>query len=170
MAIEGARALRDSPLVRRMTRYALGSVVALTTSVVVFAVLLSLGVGTTVDSVCAFVAGAVPNWVLNRRWAWRRTGRLNVGREVVGYAVISVLALLAASAATGWTHQAVRSAGSHGLRVGLVTAAYVAVQAILFGLKFLAYDRWVFSERSRLRAALRSRHQVWSAARANRSP
>jgi putative flippase GtrA len=170
MAIEHFRALRDSPLTRRMTRYALGSVVALITSVVVFALLLSIGVGTTVDSVCAFVAGAVPNWVLNRRWAWRRSGRLNVGREVVGYAMISVLALLAASAATGWAHHAVRSVSGHGLRVALVTAAYVAVQALLFGLKFLAYDRWVFSEPSRARAALRSRHQVWSAARANRSP
>jgi hypothetical protein len=36
--------------------------------------------------------------------------------------------------------------------------------------KFVVYDRWVFTGRSRLRAALRSRHQVWTAARANRTP
>jgi putative flippase GtrA len=152
--------LQSSAFAQRMTRYALGSVVALATSVVVFALLLALGVGTTLDSVAAFLAGAVPNWVLNRRWAWRRRGRVAFGREVVGYAAISLLALLAASAATGWAHHAVRGVSSHGLRVALVTLAYVVVQGLLFGLKFVAYDRWVFAERSGARAALRSRHQV----------
>jgi putative flippase GtrA len=154
----------------RVTRYTLGSVVALLTSVVVFALLYGLGVGTTPASVAAFVAGAVPNWVLNRRWAWNVRGRVHIGREVIGYTVISLLALLASSAGTAWTHAAVRGVGSHGLRVALVTLAYVAVQVILFGVKFLAYDLWVFSGRSRVRAAFRSRHQVWVAARANRMP
>jgi len=153
-----------------MTRYALGSVVALLTSVAVFALLLSLGVGTTIDSVVAFLAGAVPNWVLNRRWAWRRRGQVSIAREVIGYAGISLLSLLAASAVTGWAHHAVQDVAGHGLRVALVTLSYVAVQGLLFGLKFLAYDRWVFAGRSRVRTAWRSRRQVWSAARANRTP
>ncbi len=58
----------------------------------------------------------------------------------------------------------------NGLRVLVTTAAYVFVQAVLFGVKFVIYDRWVFAGRSRIRAALRSRHQVWTAARANRTP
>jgi hypothetical protein len=61
-------------------------------------------------------------------------------------------------------------APGHGIRVILVTGAYVFVQAVLFVVKFLVYDKWVFSGQSRLRAAVRSRHQVWSAARANRTP
>jgi putative flippase GtrA len=56
----------------KVTKYALGSVVALITSVIVFALLLSAGVGTTIDSAAAFLAGAIPNWVLNRHWAWDR--------------------------------------------------------------------------------------------------
>ena len=51
-----------------------------------------------------------------------------------------------------------------------MTLSYVAVQGILFVAKFFAYEHWIFSGRSRMRAALRSRHQVWSAARANRTP
>ena len=51
-----------------------------------------------------------------------------------------------------------------------MTLSYVFVQAVLFVAKFIAYEHWVFYGRSRVRAALRSRHQVWSAARANRSP
>ena len=163
--------LRSSPLGTRITRYALGSVVALATSVVVFALLYVLGVGTTACSVAAFVAGAVPNWILNRRWAWRLRGRVAIGREIVGYLAVSILALVLSSLATGWTQEQVESIPAHhGIRVTLVTASYVLVQAILFAAKFIAYEHWVFSGRSRVRAALRSRRQVWMAARANRTP
>jgi putative flippase GtrA len=165
------RNFRSSPLAARVTRYTLGSVVALVTSVVVFAALYVLGAGTTACSVAAFVAGAVPNWILNRRWAWRVRGRVAFGREIVGYIVVSILALVASSLATGWTQTQVRSIPAHhGIRVALVTLSYVAVQALLFVAKFIAYEHWVFYGRSRIRAAVRSRHQVWTAARANRTP
>jgi putative flippase GtrA len=154
-------------------RYAVGSVLALGTSVVVFAVLLQLGVGTTIDSILAFIAGAIPNWILNRRWAWKMEGRVEVTREVVGYTIVSVISLVAASYATGVAHSYVTNQShhvSHGLHTIIVTGTYVLVQAVLFVVKFVIYDRWVFAGRSRFRAALRSRHQVWSAARANRTP
>jgi putative flippase GtrA len=164
--------LRSSALATKVTKYAIGSVLALATSVVVFALLYVIGLNTTLCSVGAFLAGAIPNWILNRRWAWGMRGRVEWMREIVGYTVISVLALVASSAATGWTqHHLVPSiAPGHGLRVILVTAAYVLVQAILFAAKFVVYEHWVFAGRSRLRAAVRSRHQVWTAARANRTP
>jgi putative flippase GtrA len=164
--------LRQSPLATKITKYALGSVLALITSVIVFAILYVLGVGTTPDSIAAFVAGAVPNWVLNRRWAWEVKDRLDFGREVIGYVVVSVLALIASSAGTGVMQSWVKAhvAAGHGLRVILVTGAYVLVQVLLFAVKFVIYDRWVFAGRSRFRAALRSRRQVWTAARANRTP
>jgi putative flippase GtrA len=155
---------------KKITRYTLGSVVALLTSIVVFDLLLLAGVGTTVDSIVAFMAGAIPNWILNRRWAWERTGKVEVSREVVGYVVVSVIAMAASSLATGFTHNWVNNHVGHGFRLILVTGAYVLVQAILFIAKFVVYDRWVFAGRSRFRAALRSRHQVWTAARANRTP
>ena len=61
-------------------------------------------------------------------------------------------------------------APGHGLRAALVTAAYLAVFVIMFAAKFAVYEFWIFSDRSGLRAAVRSRRQVWTAARANRSP
>jgi putative flippase GtrA len=165
------RGLRGSPLAARVTRYTLGSVVALATSVVVFALLYVLGASTTVCSIVAFAAGAVPNWILNRRWAWKVKGKVAFGREIVGYIVVSGLALVTSSLATGWTQEQVKSIPAHhGIRVTLVTLSYVAVQAILFVVKFVAFEHWVFYGRSRVRAALRSRHQVWTAARANRTP
>ncbi|MDQ6606840.1 MAG: GtrA family protein [Actinomycetota bacterium] len=154
-----------------MTRYALGSVIALLTSIVIFALLYVLGASTTACSIGAFLAGAVPNWILNRRWAWKIKGRVAWGREIVGYVAVSAVALVSSSLATAWTQDRVQSVPAHhGIRVALVTASYVAVQAILFAAKFVVYEHWVFAGRSRVRAALRSRHQVWMAARANRTP
>lgn len=143
----------------KVTRYAIGSMVALLTSVVVFALLFDAGLGTTADSILAFVAGAVPNWILNRRWAWERRGRTDVAREVVGYTLISLVALAASSAGTGLADALARRhlGDQHALRVTVVTVTYVAVQGLLFIAKFVAYDRWVFTEGGRFRAALRAR-------------
>ena len=163
--------LSASRFTGKITRYAIGSMVALVTSIVVFALLYVVGVGTTIDSIAAFVAGAIPNWILNRRWAWERDGKVEIAREVIGYSIVSLLAVLASSLGTGWAQQQVRSIPAHhGIRVLLVTGAYVLVQALLFAVKYVIYDRWVFAGRSRFRAALRSRRQVWTAARANRTP
>jgi putative flippase GtrA len=155
-----------------VTKYAIGSLVALVTSVVVFAVMDWLGIRTGIDSAAAFVAGAIPNWILNRKWAWKMEGRVEWMREIVAYTIISVLVWAASTWATGNTQNWSRThiTPGDGLQVLVTTAAYVLVQAVFFVVKFVIYDKWVFAGQSRIRAAVRSRHQVWSAARANRTP
>lgn len=165
------RRITQSPLSARITRYTIGSLVAAATSAIVFAILYVMGVGTTTCSIVAFIAGAIPNWILNRRWAWRVEGRVAFGREIVAYVVVSVVTLFLTSEATAWTQRQVQSIPAHhGIRVLLVTASYLAVFAILFAARFAVYEVWIFSGRSRVRAALRSRLQVRNAARANRTP
>jgi putative flippase GtrA len=163
--------LRHEILNRRIARFAIASVVAATTSAIVFAVLSVMGVSTTVCSITAFVAGAIPNWTMNRKWTWKVEGSVAFGREVVAYVIVSASTLVALSLATGWTHRHVQGIpAGHGIRVILVTGSYFAVLALLYAVRFFLYERWIFSGRSRLRAALRSRRQVWMAARANRTP
>ena len=163
--------LRQSPLGVRITRYTLGSIVAAATSAIVFALLYVMGASTTACSVTAFVAGAIPNWILNRRWAWKVQGRIAFGREIVAYIVVSAITLFLTTESTAWTQRHVQSIPAHhGFRAALVTASYLAVFAVLFAARFVIYERWIFAGRSRVRAAVRSRLQVWSAARANRTP
>jgi putative flippase GtrA len=169
-----ARRFSRSTFTAKVTKYAIGSVIALATSIVVFA-LMYVALGgrhTTICSIGAFVAGAVPNWVLNRRWAWKMEGQIEFLREIVAYIAISGVVLVASSIGTGLMQNWVlhHVAPGDGLRALLVTGAYVFVQAVLFVGKFLVYEHWVFAGKSRLRAAVRSRHQVWTAARANRTP
>jgi len=137
----------------------------------VFPLLYISGLHTTVCTVVAFFAGAIPNWTLNRRWTWKVEGRVAFGREILAYLVISGTTLVILSLVTGLTNHLVqRIPAGHGIRVLLVTASYFLVLAVLYGLRFFLYEHWIFSGRSRVRAALRSRRQVWSAARANRTP
>ncbi len=163
--------LRHLVLRRRIARFAISSMVAATTSAIVFPILYVLGASTTACSVTAFAAGAVPNWTMNRRWTWKVEGRVAFGREILAYVAVSITTLLALSLATGWTHQHVQGIpeGS-GLRVLLVTGSYFGVLVLLYGVRFFLYEFWIFSGQSRVRAAVRSRHQVWTAARANRTP
>jgi putative flippase GtrA len=167
------RALLAHPVRGRVTKFAISSLVAAGTSAVVLAVLYAMGVNTTLATVLAFFAGAIPNWSINRRWTWKVQGRVALGREVVAYLVISattlVLLSLATNAADTFVKQHHIQQGT-GLRVLIVDGAYFAVLAVLYGVRFFLYEKWIFSGRSRVRAALRSRRQVWSAARANRTP
>jgi putative flippase GtrA len=168
-----AQRFSQSAYAAKVTKYAIGSVIALLTSIVVFAIsYVILGGHPTTCSILAFFAGAIPNWILNRRWAWKMKGRADFLREIVAYIAISGVVLVASSLATTATqHWVVANIpAGHGLRAILVTGSYVLVQAVLFVVKFVIYEKWVFSGQSRLRAAVRSRHQVWSAARANRTP
>jgi putative flippase GtrA len=154
-----------------VARFAISSLVAAGTSAVVFPILYVLGASTTTCSIAAFAAGAIPNWTLNRRWTWKVEGRVAFGREIFAYVLVSATTLVLLSLATAWTHRHVQGIpAGHGLRVILVTASYFGVLAVLYGLRFFLYEFWIFSGRSRVRAALKSRRQVWTEARANRTP
>lgn len=171
MLADRIQRLRQFILKRRVARFAIASAVAATTSAIVFPILYVLGVSTTACSIAAFVAGAIPNWTLNRRWTWKVRGRVAFGREIVAYVVVSAATLIALSLATGWTHRHVQSIpAGHGIRVTLVTGTYFAVLLILYGIRYLLYEFWIFSGRSRIRAAIRSRRTIWSENRANRRP
>lgn len=154
----------------KLTKYAVGSIVAFVVGNVAFAVCYWLGLSTTMCSVLGFVAAAIPNWILNRRWAWQQSGRAPV-KQIVSYFAVSAVVLVASSWATGWTNSQVQSVPQHyGLRVIIVTSAYVVVTVVFFFLKFAIYEYYVFAERRRAREAISSLRQVTRIARANRMP
>jgi putative flippase GtrA len=170
---ERVRTLLRHPVRGRLTKFAISSLVAACTSAVVLAFLYAMHVNTTLATVLAFFAGAIPNWSINRRWTWKVRGRVAFGREVVAYLIVSAITLVLLSLATNAADSYVKShhiQQGTGLRVLIVTGSYFLALALLYGVRFFLYEKWIFSGRSRLRAALRSRRQVWSAARANRTP
>ena len=151
----------------KLWRYGAGSIVAFVTSV--FALYASYSwahLGAITSSVIAFFAGAIPNWALNRRWAWQKRGREGVARETMLYVTVSLVSLVASTIVTKLAAVAADDV-SHVLRDLVVTASYTFSVVGLTGLKYLAYDRLVFVDRN---GARRSRHQVPSTTEQNRIP
>ena len=146
-------------------RYGAGSLVAMACSELVLVGAYDVaGAGPQVAAVLAWVAGALPNYVLNRRWAWRSTepsrSKDRGGRELALYWAITLVTATAAVAATtgmdDWIKGTVTSRGEQSL---LLAAAYLLAYGVVFVAKFVLFDRWVFADR-------RSRHQVPSTTRA----
>ncbi len=136
------------PLALRLARFTAGSAVAAVISEVAFILLYGpLGAGPRVAGVVAFLAGAIPNWGLNRRWTWRRRGRPRLGREVLPYLAVVVCTAVAATALGGVADGWVRGlAAPRSVQVGLVGMAFMLPYGAVFLLKFMLFERLVFSD------------------------
>jgi putative flippase GtrA len=164
--------LTRTPFSAKMTKYALSSGIAFMLSNVVFAFCYWVALGTTACSVIAFFSAAIPNWIMNRRWAWKQTGRAPK-KQMISYASVSVIVLIVTSAATGFANHEVmvNHIPQHtGVRLLIVTGSFVLITVVLFFAKFAIYEFVIFSDRRRFSLAIRSRANVNRIARANRIP
>jgi putative flippase GtrA len=132
-----------SPLLTRVARYAVGSVVASLVSLIAFVLVYGVlgALSPRQSSIAASLTGMVPAYFLNRNWAWGRRGRSHLVKEVIPYLVASVLGLVAAMWAVDAASTHVKAVtGNHTLRVALVAMAYVGTYAALWALKFLFFN------------------------------
>jgi putative flippase GtrA len=135
--------------IRLWGRYTGASVIAGIISEVVFVVTYWFAANPLVASLIAFVAGAVPNYLMNRYWAWQRRGRPDRSRELLPYVVIvivtALIAVLVTTAADRWVREHVTA---HALQVTLVAIAFLATYGTMFVLKFVLFDRFIFVDRA----------------------
>ena len=121
-------------------RYSASSVVATVVSQLAFALCYWFGTAAIVATVVAWFAGAVPNYVLNRRYTWGRSG------QKLPYTIIVIGSAVTAAVVTSVTDHLVQPIGSHAVKTLLVTGSYLATYAILFVVKFVLFDRLVFAK------------------------
>ena len=137
--------VRRESLAARFSRYTAGSIVAFAVSEAALIFFFGTGlVGAAAASVLAFVAGAIPNYFLNRSWVWNRRGRINVRRELVPYVLVSVATLAVAAIAT--TAAAAIAPSGRGAQTLFVAMAYLATYGALFVAKFAVYHRFIFAD------------------------
>lgn len=156
------------PRARRLTRYGAGSLVAAPAGELGF--LAAYGwahLGTTVASAAGFVGAVVPNYLLNRRWAWSDRRRRDRRSELLRYLAVALIGFLAAAAGTELAEDWARHlTGSQGWQVVVVAAAYLAVSGVFFLAKFVCFELLVFAPGP----VERPDHQAVSTARAKPSP
>ena len=131
-----------SPLLRKVVRYGTGSLVATACSEAVFLLLYGvLSTSTTTASVLGWLAGALPNYWMNRTWTWGRRGRPSLRHELLPYVAIVALTLLLAVGATALVDSALAGTGSDTVRSGLVGGTFLLVYVLVFLLRFFLFDR-----------------------------
>ncbi len=126
-----------------LLRYAAGSVVATVCSEVTFLVLYGpVHAGTTTASVLGWLAGALPNYWLNRTYAWRRQGRASLRSEVLPYIAIVLVTLVLATVATGAADRLLQHLEvAESVRWAAVGATFLGVYGVVFVLRFLLLDK-----------------------------
>jgi putative flippase GtrA len=135
---------------RKQLRYAAASAASLAVAQAVLVATFGVAGWSPVPSnVASFAVATVFAYVVQRRWTWRRSGRSSFRREVFPFWSIAALGLLASTVAV---RSASTLAGEHlASRAGqtiAVIAASTAAYGILWVLKFLAFDRLLFVERT----------------------
>jgi putative flippase GtrA len=127
----------------KLLRFGASSAVAVVCSETTFLLLYGPAhASSTVASVAAWLAGAIPNYWINRTWTWGRRGRPSLSRELLPYAAIVFGTLGLAIAATAIGDAVLRDAGvSHATRTALVGAIYLGVYALMFFVRFFLFDR-----------------------------
>lgn len=132
---------------RRFLRYSSVSVVSTTISLsglyIFFRV---LHIGTATDSnLLATAIASVPAYYLNRTWAWGKSGRSHVFREVVPFWIITILGVVLSTTAV---HFAAVEAKSHHLSKGGETLAVEFANFFTYGVlwfaKFSFFNRVLF--------------------------
>jgi putative flippase GtrA len=138
----------------------MGSVVAFAVSEATLIVCFGIGhVGPAVASVLAFLAGAIPNYFLNRSWVWKRRGRIEIRDELVPYILVSAASLIIAALVT--TIASGIAPPGHAAQTLFVAVAYFVTYAALFVAKFAVYHRFIFAESllgSELKGVFREQH------------
>ncbi len=127
----------------KVMRYATGSVVAAICSETVFVIMYGgLNTTTTWATIVGWLAGALPNYWLNRTWTWRLRGRPRFVDEVLPYVAIIVVTLVTAVVATDQVDNWLAGHSlSHGVNVVLVAATFLGVYGVMFLLRFFLLDR-----------------------------
>ncbi|MBK1785412.1 GtrA family protein [Prauserella cavernicola] len=132
-------------LFARLVRAGASSVLATATSQVALIGLLWWGSSPTAASAVAFVAGAIPNYFVARRWAWGRKGKPDFKRELLPYLAVIGLGAVASVGLTTVAGMITEPLEISGLaRILVLDAAFLSSYAIVFVFKFALLDRLVY--------------------------
>ncbi len=84
-----------SPTIQKLLKYSTASIVAVSVGQPVFWILDgALGWDAVAANLVSVSVGAVPNYLINRRWTWSQTGKNRLWGEVVPFWVMSALGMI----------------------------------------------------------------------------
>jgi putative flippase GtrA len=139
-----ARDFYSTPQGKKLVRFVLVSIVSAIISFVLLAIIYGgLHLWSEVPStLVATILASIPNYYLNRRWVWGKSGRSRVWREWIPFWAITILGLVLALVAAALAHN---FSNAHDLGHVARTIVLLASNLIAFGsrwiLKFVILNR-----------------------------
>lgn len=125
----------------RFARFTVASAIATGITQLVLVGVYSLG---TVDALTAsslaFLAGAVPHFLLVRYWAWRASEPSRLSQQLTGYLVVTLVGGVASIGLTTLT-EPMLTALDQDWQALLLAAAYLVAGIPVFLVKFAVFDR-----------------------------
>jgi len=138
-----------SPEGQKALKYTAVSVVSVgvyQVALVVFYGLLRWRAG--VANVSANIAGGIPSYYLNRTWAWGKSGRSHLWREIVPFWVLAFVGMATSTwAAVLGDHVAHHAVHTHLLRTAIVAAFALGSFLVLWVVKFVLFNKFIFVTR-----------------------
>ena len=145
-----------TPTGRKALKYSLVSVISVGVSQTALFALYAFAHWTARSAnIAAFFVGGIPSYYLNRRWAWGKSGRSHLMKEVLpfwGLAFIGLaLSTLAVDAAESWAN---RLADQRLLQGLVLNGVSFGAFGVLWVVKFFLFNKVIFVQDDDLRAAL----------------
>jgi putative flippase GtrA len=141
---------RGDSSVHKFIRYSMVSGIAVVISQVTLVLCTGVfGLSGIVSNTVAAVISTPASYELNRKWAWGRSGKSHLWREVAPFWGFTLIGYLGS---TGTVQLADTMTKSHGVHGGLRVLAIMGAQLFAYGLvwivKFLVFNRIIFAART----------------------
>lgn len=136
-----------SPGGQKLFRYSVASVVAVAVSLVCLVFFNGvLNLHAVPSSILATAVATIPNYMMNRRWAWGKDGRSHLLREVVPFWTLALIGLAFSTLCVKWMEAyAQHHHFSHLTRTGTVAVVYVGAFGVLWVAKFIIFNKVLFA-------------------------
>jgi putative flippase GtrA len=131
---------------RKLFRYSMASLVAAVISVVLLVLFDGvLRMGAVISSTLATGISAVPNYEMNRKWAWGKTGKSHLWKEVVPFWALAFLgwafSTLCVKVMESYAHH---HHFAHFWETGSVAVVYIGAFGVLWIAKFVIFNKILF--------------------------
>lgn len=138
-----------TPMGRKLFRYSMASVVAVIVSTVCLVIFKGVfGWGAVLSSTLATSIAAVPSYEMNRKWAWGKTGRSHLVKEVLPFWGLAVIGWVCSTISVRFMDDyAHHHHFSHLTETASVAVVYVAAFGVLWIVKFVIFNELLFVHR-----------------------
>jgi len=135
-----------TPHGRKLTRYTMVSAVAVPVSLAANALALSVfGWSPGWCGLFGASVGAVPSYYLNRTWAWGKTGRSHLLKEVLPFWALAVVGVAFSGWTESWAGHLVKRHHIGGLpKLVILEVAFVGAFGVLWIGKFVIFEKLMF--------------------------